>query len=119
MTRARTVQVFLAMLAAALLVLQVSAQTVRGAQKWSAEPVAAQAQTVSECGHVPPQPEEAAGQFWHRNRLDAQPDPTAETATPPHAAPAALAPDTVGARLYGGRGAPGDRTPAVLQVFRC
>ncbi|MFF7234443.1 hypothetical protein [Streptomyces sioyaensis] len=123
MTRARTVQVSLAMLAAVLLALQVFAHGARATQEPAAEPAAAQAQahTAVSSGHAPPQPEEMSGHFWNRCRPHVQGacGATAEPATQSPSVPASPALDACGAGRYSERGVPGAKTLAVLQVLRC
>ncbi|MFE1771533.1 hypothetical protein [Streptomyces sp. NPDC059008] len=121
MTRARTVQALLGMLAAALLVLQLFAHGARGTEAHAAEPAGTGGHAVS-CDH-PPVPEEASGHHWTtRNRQDPEgvPTPSAGSDVPsPVAVPAVAAPDVSGAVRHDDAEASGDRSPAALQVFRC
>ncbi|MGG7570133.1 hypothetical protein [Streptomyces sirii] len=121
MTRARTVQALLGMLAAALLVLQLFAHGARGTEAHLAAPAGTGGQAVS-FDH-PPVPEEASGHHWTtRSRQDPEgvPTPSAVPDAPsPVAVPVGAAPEASGAVRHGDTEASGDRSRAALQVFRC
>ncbi|MET7519653.1 hypothetical protein ABZS88_40985 [Streptomyces sp. NPDC005480] len=121
MARARTVQVLLAALAAALLALQLFAHGAPAVEAHAAEPAAAVEQ-ASLCDGGPVESEEHSGHHWNRDRQRAE-DLLAATAThsmaPTTPVPAAVDADGAHAAPPDKQRAPGNRSPAALQVFRC
>lgn len=121
MARTRTVQVLLAALAAALLALQLFAQGAPDLAAQATEPPAAVGQ--ASLGDGPIEPEDLCGHHGNRARRQPEEDLLAVTATRSTASATAV-PGTVDADISlaaqpNAHRAPGNRSPAALQVFRC
>ncbi|MFK8905984.1 hypothetical protein [Streptomyces sp. YS-3] len=121
MARTRTVQLFLAALAAALLTLQLFAHGAPAVAANAPEPATAVGQ--ASLSEEPVEPEELCGHYRNRDRREQEEDHLAVAAThgmtPSTAVPAAVDADGSPAALPYEQRAPGSRSRAALQVFRC
>ncbi|MEU1075969.1 MULTISPECIES: hypothetical protein [unclassified Streptomyces] len=121
MARTRTVHVLLAALAVALLALQLFAQGAPDLAAQATEPPAAVGQ--ASLGDGPIEPEDLYGHHGNRARRQQEEDLLAVTSTRTMASaiavPGAVDADVSLAAPPNEQRAPGNRSPAALQVFRC